>query len=252
LTAAHDFYAVFKTPSEYRVITGTKTIGTLPVDNPITYAPGSFMIFGGRRWVVQELSVADKAIMVRPAAGGKPPKFGGDYGGLADGIVSAMRDVYEQNDIPPYLDATAAGLLQEARAAFHRFNLTESSILEHGSAFILFPWVGTKSQLALTLVLKTTGLKAGMLGFAVECQDTNLEQVKTSLSLIAAAPAPDPVTLAQGDDLALDKFDGYLSDDTQRLNFARAALDTTSIPEICADLLERSAMVAGAAHSLSI
>jgi ATP-dependent Lhr-like helicase len=239
VTQAHDFYAVFKTPSEYRVIAGTKTLGTLPVDNPLAYAPGSLMIFGGRRWVVQELSVADKAIMVRPASGGKPPIFWGDYGGLADGVVQAMRKVYSQTNIPAYLDAKAIQLLQEARSAFNRFNLLENSILEHGSDLILFPWIGAKSQLALTLALRGTGLKAGMSGFAVECPGTGLEELKASLSTIANAPAPDPIALAQGDDLELDKFDHFLSEDMQSRNFACAMLSTASIPQICGRLSER-------------
>lgn len=197
------------------------------------------MIFGGRRWVVQELLVADKAIMVMPASGGKPPIFWGDHGGLADGVVQAMRKVYSQINIPVYLDAKAIQLLQEARSAFSRFNLLENSILEHGSDLIVFPWIGAKSQLALTLALRATGLKAGMSGFAVECPDTGLEELKASLSIIANAPPPAPLALAQGDDLELDKFDHFLSEDMQSRNFACAMLSTASIPQICGRLSER-------------
>jgi len=234
---AHDFFAVFKTPTEYRVIAGTKTLGNLPVDNPLAYVAGTLVIFGGRRWVVQELLVADKAIMVSAASGGKPPMFWGDYGGLADGIVEAMRQVYLDSDTPPYLDAKAIQLLREARSAFHRFELTDASILEHGSDLIIFPWVGSKSQLALTLALNAAGVKAGMAGIAIDCGDGNLNKLIDALEKLANDAPPDPIVLAQSTDLDLDKFDGFLSDEMKRQNFARAALDTASLPEISARLL---------------
>jgi ATP-dependent Lhr-like helicase len=240
---AHDFFAVFKTPTEYRVIAGAKTLGSLPVDNPLAYVAGTLMIFGGRRWVVVELSVADKAIMVSSASGGKPPKFWGDHSGLADGIVQAMRAVYLHTDIPPYLDAKAIQLLQEARSAFHRFELAHAAILEHGSDLIIFPWIGSKSQLALTLALNAAGIKAGMAGIAIDCAGLRLADLASILKMLASEPPPDPIKLAKGGDLDIDKFDDFLSDDMKRRNYARAVLDARSIPAICAELTRATPML---------
>jgi ATP-dependent Lhr-like helicase len=235
---AHDFFAVFKTAEEYRVIAGGKTLGTVPVDNPLAFAAGSLLIFGGRRWIVVEFSVPNKAIIVAPASGGKPPRFGGDYGGLADGIVQAMHRVYLSLDAPPYLDEVAVQLLQEARSAFQRFGLAETSILVHGKDVILFPWVGSKSLLALALALNVAGVKAGIAGIAIDCADVSRAALNAALEALANAPPPDPIGLAAGGDLDLDKFDGFLTDEMKCMNFARAVLDTAPLPRICADILE--------------
>ena len=46
----YSFYAVFQTPQEYRVVHNTKTLGTIPVDMPLTPEPlAKLSIDSGRR-----------------------------------------------------------------------------------------------------------------------------------------------------------------------------------------------------------
>lgn len=53
ITSHYSFYAVFKTPEEYRVINGTKTLGTLPIDSLVLV--GQNIVFGGKRWKVNDI-----------------------------------------------------------------------------------------------------------------------------------------------------------------------------------------------------
>ncbi|ENA5606392.1 DEAD/DEAH box helicase, partial [Escherichia coli] len=50
LTNHYTFYTVFNTPEEFRIVTGNRTLGTVPVDSPLL--PEQHIIFGGRRWKV--------------------------------------------------------------------------------------------------------------------------------------------------------------------------------------------------------
>ncbi|MCB3391719.1 helicase-related protein, partial [Klebsiella quasipneumoniae] len=60
LTNHYTFYAVFNTPEEFRIVTGNRTLGTVPVDSPLL--PDQHIIFGGRRWKVTEIETEKKVI----------------------------------------------------------------------------------------------------------------------------------------------------------------------------------------------
>ena len=65
--------------------------------------------------------------------------------------------------MPRYLDATARTLLKEGRAAFRRFGLDESSLVQTGNDKTwIFPWQGTVTKIgAIALaVLALAGIHA--------------------------------------------------------------------------------------------
>ncbi|MEP2426620.1 MAG: helicase-related protein, partial [Tateyamaria sp.] len=113
LVEHYSFYAVFKTPEEYRLVSNRRELGTLPIDNILS--PGMMLIFSGRRWLVQEIHDREKVIMVKPAKAGVPPVFGGDPGEIHDNVIARMFDVLKADIKPLYMDANALGMLEEAR-----------------------------------------------------------------------------------------------------------------------------------------
>ena len=80
ITNSYTFYAVFKTPEEFRIVAGSKTLGALPVDSLIL--KNQHIIFGGRRWKVTDIDDEKKVIYVTSTKGGKPPNFNGS--GMSD------------------------------------------------------------------------------------------------------------------------------------------------------------------------
>ena len=89
LVEHYSFFAVFKAPEEYRLISAGKELGTLPIENIL--APGMAIIFSGRRWEITELNDLEKIIQVIPSKAGKAPIFGGDPGDIADCVVKKCR-----------------------------------------------------------------------------------------------------------------------------------------------------------------
>jgi ATP-dependent Lhr-like helicase len=81
LTNSYTFYAVFKTPEEFRIVAGSKTLGALPVNSLVI--KGQHIIFGGRRWKVTDIDDEKKVIYVTSTKGGKPPKFNGNGSGMS-------------------------------------------------------------------------------------------------------------------------------------------------------------------------
>lgn len=74
------------------IVADGRTIGSLPVDNPIT--PGMLLIFSGRRWKVVAIDTRQKVIDLVRSGGGRPPSFSGSGGEVADAVRQRMRTIY--------------------------------------------------------------------------------------------------------------------------------------------------------------
>lgn len=227
-----DFYAVFQTPEEYRVITDRgRALGTLPLESP--YQPGQLIIFGGRRWRIFTIDASRKEIVVTPARGGRPPAFGGTAMPPADGVIAEMKRVYEEIMLPGYLDKTATQLVQEARGSYDLYSLRTQNHLPHGDMILLFPWVGPQAQQALLLALEDYELEPMPMGLAIGIPSKFEMQLRRALDRLAAATPPDPVELAYLISQKLrDKYDWCLGDDLLAVSLA-ADLDTSRVPALC-------------------
>ncbi|RII26759.1 MAG: DEAD/DEAH box helicase [Geobacter sp.] len=220
----YSFYTAFTTPEEYRLVSGDRTLGTLPIDRPI--AVDSLMIFGGRRWHVMDVDVAKKVIVLKPAKGGKAPVFGGEAGWIHDRIRQEMLEVYKDKNVPVFLDAQARDLLAEARENFNRYCLAKKTMLSYGSATYLFCWMGDRVQDTLAAMLRSRGLKAVNEGVAVVVGNTSLDELKNCLGELQKSGVPDAYELAISVlNKACEKYDLFLSDELLSADYAASKLD---------------------------
>lgn len=236
----YDFYSVFQTSAEYRVVHGGATLGTLPVVTPL--AAGMTIIFSGRRWTVMAVVDREKLIEVAPSSAGRPPSFGGGGGDLHDTVVETMRAVYAATEVPAFLDGAAKALLAEARAAYTRYGLADSGVIDDEGHVWLFPWVGTVKLGTLALALRARDLDANMRGVALEivgaAKDAAKDAVVTALGAIASAPAPDGLSLAATvANRSIGKYDAFLTDDLLLHSFASQRLEPAALPDIARRLL---------------
>ena len=231
------FYAVFMTPEEFKIVTDQgKTLGQLPVDNPVM--PEQLIIFAGRRWRVLEVDARRREILVTKAYGGKPPAFGGHGLPPADEVVAEMRRVYQDIAVPRFLDETAAALLTEARGTFDRFRLRDHGLCRHEDQLLLFPWIGSRSQMAVVLALAARGIMAESNGIALVVPDKDQGALIDAMRAMAREPAPDPVALARlVPEMKRSKYDAYLGGDLLTRCYASEHIDGTRVPAIAADLL---------------
>ncbi|MCJ8315269.1 MAG: DEAD/DEAH box helicase, partial [Pseudomonadales bacterium] len=147
LVSHYSFYAVFKTPEEYRVLVGNKSLGTLPVDSLVM--EGQHIIFSGRRWKVIDVDSDKKVIRVEKTKGGKPPKFGGKGMSIHNRVRKEMFKILSEGDYRisvgnkkiDFIDAMAKVLFDEAINYFNHSNLKYISIFLHGSSTCIFTWM---------------------------------------------------------------------------------------------------------------
>jgi ATP-dependent Lhr-like helicase len=195
------------------------------------------MVLAGRRWRVLEVDVARKEILVAPASGGNPPRFGGEPRPPSDAVVAEMRQVYEAVAVPPFLDEQAINLLAEARTTFDRLGLRHSHVARHDGQLLLFPWVGERRQQALLLSLVRAELEPTPLGLAIAVSASREDALARELSRLASSPPPDVLELAAFvEQNVIEKFDVYLGGDLLTLAYASEHLDVEGLPVIAAAL----------------
>lgn len=237
LVASRDFFALFETAEEWRLVTGGRTLGTIPLSNIV--AVDNLVIFAGRRWVVVGVDEKAHVIEVRPHQGGAPPSFEDvSIEPVHDRLAQEMLAVYREGTVPSWLDATAAQLLTQGYDAFRRHQMATRRIIVRGQECHLMTWRGDSVNGVLAVALQVAGLQAESHDLGVTVHGADEGSIRGCLESFAME-TPDVATLAaKVSAFASAKFDHLLPDDMLRefwasANSAHAAL----LPELAAGLL---------------
>lgn len=233
----YSFYAAFKTSEEYKLVTESRTLGTLPIDRPV--AIDSFLIFSGRRWQVVNVDSRKKLIELKQAQAGKAPQFeGGDFGWVHDRIRQEMYDVYIGDDMPSFLDAKAKQLLVEARENFRRYCLDKNRVVSRGNYTDLFCWAGDGKTETIAALLRLRGVEAFREGFFLEVK-LSADALRDHLQALVTQESIDPLVLAKSiPNKASEKYDLFLSDDFMCADYATSKLDVAGAIGIIKNFLE--------------
>lgn len=232
LTNHYTFYAVFNTPEEFRIVTGSRTLGTVPVDSPLL--PDQHIIFGGRRWKVTEIEVEKKVIYVEATKGGQPPQFSGGGMAVHDVVRQEMLAIYRENDYRikigskrvDYADATARSLFAEGCDSFKRFNLQNSHFISDGQHSYVLPWMGDKVVNTITALLMRSSFKASSFSGVIEIDDASVSSVQHALKEIQLSGLPSESELAADvPEKYLDKYDDYLPESLLAKGYGAKAYD---------------------------
>ena len=153
-----------------------------------------------------------------------------------------MATVYESDETPAWLDPRARELLTEGRAAWRRFRLGGSTVLERDSGVLLFPWAGDRALHTIALALRRAGIAGvSVCGPAVQVEGggrrppgsgespvgrrrAGLSKIGTAVRKLLAQRQPDASDLAATvTNRQIDKWDWVL-DRTLSLEAAGARL----------------------------
>ena len=220
----YEFYASFVTEEEYRIVCDGKTLGTLPISQPLSL--DQQIIFGGRRWRVLEVDSVHKSVVVRKDVGGAPPKFDGAGAWVHDRVRQEMRQILRETEPVPFADSTAARLLTEARSCYARANLDQTRLIESGPDSILMTWHGDWTNDALVLLLRYVGLRAVNEGLSVRVLKADHEEVVQGLERVVDIEHNDPTELLGGvENLQQEKWDWSLPERLLRESYASLRLD---------------------------
>ena len=244
VTNHYTFYAVFKTPEEFRIVTGSKTLGTLPVDSLIL--EGQHIVFAGKRWVVELVDTDKKVISVQHAKGGKPPKFGGSGMAVHDVVRQEMLKILKESDYRVQVgeqriefgDAVAQALFKEGADFFKTAKLESTYFLQHGNTAVVLPWAGDKVVNTLVAVLIHKGFGAGAFAGIIEVENTLIDHVIGALKSFRDDKTISAIDLADAiAEKTIDKFDEYLPQEILAQGYAARTFDVEKAQVLVKELL---------------
>ena len=221
----YDFYSAFISPDEYRLMSGGRPLGNLPIVNPVS--EGSFLIFAGCRWRVVAVDNEKRVIDLVPAAGGRVPIF--DHGSgtdVHDRVRREMLAVYTTDEVAPYLDKEAADLLREGRENFTRYSLNRTRFIACGDGSLYFPWLGTLAMNTLVQQLAVRGVSVSVEGPAIVARDLAPAALRDSVRACDAERPIDTRALAANVENKIEeKWDWALDEGTLDASYASRRLE---------------------------
>ena len=232
----YSFYVAFVTPDEYRLVAGSKTLGTMPITQPL--APGSHLIFAGRRWEVLRVDETARVIELAHAQGGRAPQFEGGGFDVHDRARAEMHRIYSSSTLPVSLDATAKELLTEGRNTFERWELSRHRMVDREGSALLFPWRGDRVLHTLCLQLNALKLSAWIEGIAIGVREAEPERVAATLARIVRGELPGGTALAKlAANQIEEKYDWALTTDLRPVDYASRHFDEPGAREAAKEIL---------------
>ncbi|HEX2833209.1 MAG TPA: DEAD/DEAH box helicase [Thermoanaerobaculia bacterium] len=228
----YDFYTAFMTPDEYRLVSGGRNLGSLPLDFPVQ--AGSFLIFAGRRWRVVGVDAERRVLDLVPSAGGRVPLFKGGSGpAVHDRVRQEMFAIYCAEETPSYLDKVASELLHEGRENFRRLALERTNFISCGDGAAYFPWYGSVAMNTLVQQLRQQGIAVSIEGPALVAEDVSIEVLREAvLACEAIRPVDTIALLADVETLVEEKWDAVLDDATLRASYASRNLTANPVSRV--------------------
>lgn len=218
------FYSAFNTPEEYRLEHEGRALGSIPVTMPLTV--GQLILFAGKRWEVLQVAEEEKRISLKPAKGGRPPRFDGQGQVLHDVIRKEMRALYQSEYQPVFCNQEALSLFEEGRRCYRELELDAASMVQLGSTVHIFPWLGDKAVNTITVVLRNAGLKADSFGGVIDVRDADVNACKTSVQAVLASPQPTAWQLAESiPNTFTEKHDALIPKELRDLNYGAKFFD---------------------------
>jgi len=232
LVGHYSFYAVFKTPEEYRILVGNKSLGTLPIDSLVL--EGQHIIFSGRRWKVIDVDPDNKVIRVEKTKGGKPPKFGGEGMSIHNKVRQEMFKILSEGDYRilvgnqkiDFIDVKAKALFSEAIDYFKHSNLKAVSIIQHGNSTCIFTWMGDKVVNTLVALLTQKGFIAGAYAGVIEVEKSNAQSIEVCLKEFTQQGLSSNTELAElVIEKKIEKYDEFLPEELLNVGYGCRAFD---------------------------
>ena len=227
LVGHYSFYAAFANEEEFRVISGGKNLGSLPVSQLVTV--GQMIIFAGKTWRVDDVDDEHKALYVSPSRAAVPPIFNGGGGRVHTMVRQKMRQLLAGDIMPIFLDETAKRFLTEARDEYQQGGLADKIILDQGREMMILTWLGDDANEAILCLLAARGVQAALAGPFVAVQKTpdlagdGLMRVLRSIALEPLPPLA--LLLEKAKNMQREKWDWALSRDGLQASYASQFLN---------------------------
>lgn len=118
---SREFYSVFKTEENFKVVNAGTTIGEIPLSPQIREEEN--ILLAARIWKIKYIDLDSKKIEVVKASDGKPPIFSGQGGDIHLRIREKMLSILISVDQYDFLDQPSANEINKMRSDFSVFDI---------------------------------------------------------------------------------------------------------------------------------
>lgn len=235
IVSSHTFFTAFEVPEEYRLVANGRNLGSLPVTTP--YVVGQLLLFGGRRWSVENIDVQAKIMTLARAKSGQAPTFGGEPAPVHQKIRQRMLSIYQHDDVPRYCDPVTTELLTRARQYFRERSVASTPFIQDSGHLYWFIWGSDRVLDTIKIATALNGYPADKMGPCVVIQyagepEQLVDLVRDYLSGRSPAELGNEIEAQP-----LGKFDEHLSEDVIKEAFVTEKLDIEGALEYLASLV---------------
>lgn len=222
VTSSREFYAIFQSDEEWRLVSSGRTLGTIPISNAV--GVGSLLAFAGQRWRVTAVDDHGKVLEVLAHKAARIPKFDNlALEPVHDRLVAEMFAVLQAEDVPAYLDKVSRELLAEARQAFRQMDVVRKPLIGSGRDTHILLWRGTIMSSVFAIALNAAGLECSTHDVGVTVADATVDEVAAILRMMADMPSMAVEDIADYvENLQTAKFDEHVPSNLLRRLWGRA------------------------------
>lgn len=158
---SRDFYSVFKTEENFKVVNAGNTIGEIPFSPQIIEDEN--ILLSAKIWKIKFVDHKAKMIEVIPTKDGKKPMFFGGGSTIHQRIREKMLEILYSKTEYDFLDQPSCGETEILRKDFSVFNIqnlqTDRPLLSAEKHLQLFTFTGTRINRTIQLLLNISGIK---------------------------------------------------------------------------------------------
>jgi len=158
---SRDFYSVFKTEENFKVVNAGNTIGEIPFSPQIIEDEN--ILLSAKIWKIKFVDYKAKKIEVIPTKDGKKPMFFGGGATLHQRIREKMLAILYSKTEYNFLDQPSCDETEILRKDFSVFNIqniqTDRPLLSAEKHLRLFTFTGTRINRTIQLLLNISGIK---------------------------------------------------------------------------------------------
>jgi ATP-dependent Lhr-like helicase len=156
-----DFYSVFKTEDNFKVVNASNTIGEIPFSPQII--EGQNILLSAKIWKIKFVDQRAKKIEVIPAKDGKKPMFFGGGAVVHQKIREKMFEIIYSKSEYEFLDESGLDEIEIMRKDFAIINIndlqSERPLLAKDKHLNLFTFTATRINRTIQLLLNIAGIK---------------------------------------------------------------------------------------------
>lgn len=158
---SRDFYSVFKTEENFKVVSAGNTIGEIPISPQIIEDEN--ILLSAKIWKIKFVDHKAKKIEVIPTKDGKKPMFFGGGATIHQRIREKMFEVLYAKTDYDFLDQPSCDETETLRKEFSIFNIkdlqSDRPFLTAEKHLKLFTFTGTRINRTIQLLLNIAGIK---------------------------------------------------------------------------------------------